>query len=139
MLVSQKFIDTYNINQAIFYGINRLIPETITSKQRQKFLLLVDGNYTVKIKKEILGIQSIPKGDDLIPSISAASILAKTTRDEFMERMDHKFPVYGFATHKGYGTEMHRNALEKHGLSSVHRLSFCGFLRQNEGGPHLFS
>lgn len=139
VLVSQKFIDRYNINQAIFYGINRLIPERISSRSRLEFLLLVDGNYTVNIQKQVLGIQSIPKGDDLIPSISAASILAKTTRDEFMEAMDRKFKDYGFASHKGYGTEMHRMALEKFGISSLHRLSFCGFLRKDEGEPNLFS
>ncbi|TGL99540.1 ribonuclease HII [Leptospira jelokensis] len=177
--VSAKFIDKFNINQAIFYGINRALPKhltkfrpsglqyllgTNTSKhpmgkkaesketsngedwqkpithqgERKPFLFL-DGNYKLKIQTPIGGYLSIPKGDDLLPSISAASILAKTYRDEYMERMDGKYPGYGFAKHKGYGTEEHREALRKLGISPIHRLSFCDFLRREGSEPSLFS
>lgn len=99
---------------------------------------MADGNYKLKISKPIEGYFSLPKGDDLIPSISAASILAKTYRDEYMERMDIKYPGYGFAKHKGYGTEEHRDALLKLGISPIHRLSFCKFLRREGSEPSLF-
>lgn len=164
--VSAKFIDRYNINQAIFYGMNRCLPTNLqpfefntaaheklhlststydgeTNRNEDKLLntkpyLLADGNYKLKITKPIEGYFSLPKGDDLIPSISAASILAKTYRDEYMEKMDLKYPGYGFAKHKGYGTEEHRDALLKLGISPIHRLSFCKFLRSEGSEPTLF-
>ncbi|TGL90549.1 ribonuclease HII [Leptospira congkakensis] len=164
--VSAKFIDQFNINQAIFYGMNRCLPtnpepfepnrkmneklnlsastnEEKTNRNEDKLLisrpyLLADGNYKLKITKPIEGYFSLPKGDDLIPSISAASILAKTYRDEYMEKMDVKYPGYGFAKHKGYGTEEHREALMKLGISPIHRLSFCKFLRHDGSEPTLF-
>ncbi|PKA23663.1 ribonuclease HII [Leptospira meyeri] len=164
--VSAKFIDQFNINQAIFYGMNRCLPtqfpplasktkENENSKATTSFgkkkespvvnqllgakpFLLADGNYKLKITKPIEGYFSLPKGDDLIPSISAASILAKTYRDEYMEKMDVKYPGYGFAKHKGYGTEEHRDALMKLGISPIHRLSFCKFLRKEGSEPSLF-
>ncbi|MBM9545653.1 ribonuclease HII [Leptospira sp. 201903074] len=136
--VSAAFIDRFNINQAIFYGMNRSLPTGSHELGEKKLYLLADGNYKLKITKPIEGYLSLPKGDDLIPSISAASILAKTYRDEYMERMDLKYPGYGFAKHKGYGTEEHRNALLKFGISPIHRLSFCKFLRREGSEPSLF-
>ncbi|ABZ94123.1 Ribonuclease H [Leptospira biflexa serovar Patoc strain 'Patoc 1 (Ames)'] len=152
--VSAKFIDRFNINQAIFYGISRALPvnpRQVTghlhktgiplgtqTKETLAPFLFVDGNYKLKIHKPIEGYLSIPKGDDLVPSISAASILAKTYRDEYMEKMDAKYPGYGFAKHKGYGTEEHREALRKLGISPIHRLSFCNFLRREGSEPSLF-
>lgn len=136
--VSAAFIDRFNINQAIFYGMNRSLPTGSHDFDEKKLYLLADGNYKLKITKPIEGYLSLPKGDDLIPSISAASILAKTYRDEYMERMDLKYPGYGFAKHKGYGTEEHRNALLKFGISPIHRLSFCKFLRREGSEPSLF-
>ncbi|WP_291878550.1 ribonuclease HII [Leptospira sp.] len=160
--VSAKYIDKFNINQAIFYGINRALPKGSTAMGRTKQIgnlipnsqkesfdsvstgekkpfLFLDGNYKLKITNPIEGYLSIPKGDDLVPSISAASILAKTYRDEYMEQMDRKYPGYGFAKHKGYGTEEHREALRKLGISPIHRLSFCDFLRREGSEPSLFS
>ncbi|MDF3821506.1 ribonuclease HII [Leptospira sp. 96542] len=134
VFVSPRFIDRYNINNAIFYGIGRAIP----TKEDPRFLF-VDGNYKIKVTKQILGYHSIPKGDDLVPSISAASILAKTYRDEWMEEMDKRFPGYGFKNHKGYGTLEHRKNLEQLGISRIHRLSFCKFLRSSESDPSLFA
>ncbi|WP_245918316.1 ribonuclease HII [Leptospira ellinghausenii] len=159
--VSSKYIDKFNINQAIFYGINRALPKGSSAMGRTKQIgnlipnsqnkgldpvstfekkpfLFLDGNYKLKITNPIEGYLSIPKGDDLIPSISAASILAKTFRDEYMEKMDRKYPGYGFAKHKGYGTEEHRDALRKLGISPIHRLSFCDFLRREGSEPSLF-
>jgi ribonuclease HII len=67
---------------------------------------------------------SIIHGDALSASIGAASIIAKVTRDHYMEKMDFKYPNYGFKHHKGYGTKMHLEALEKYGPCKIHRRSF---------------
>lgn len=131
--MSSRYIDQFNINQAIFFGIERVISRV--GILREKLFLLADGNYKLPFGIPYL---SIPKGDDLVPSISAASILAKTARDNWMLRLEEKIPGYGFSEHKGYGTEKHRKALEELGLSRVHRLSFCKFLRKEGNEPTLF-
>jgi len=68
---------------------------------------------------------SLPKGDSISLSIAAASILAKTARDEYMILLDESYPQYGFARHKGYGTALHRTALLDNGVCPLHRLSFA--------------
>jgi len=70
-------------------------------------------------------VASYPKGDGRSLNVAAASILAKTTRDQMMEAYDETYPGYGFAKHKGYGTAAHRAAIETHGLTPIHRRSFC--------------
>lgn len=72
--------------------------------------------------------RTIVDGDALVPSISAASVLAKTFRDQLLTRLDRRWPAYGFAHHKGYGTREHRDALEAHGPCPLHRLDFRGVL-----------
>lgn len=69
--------------------------------------------------------QTIIRGDATEPLISAAAILAKVTRDRHMARVHRKHPAYGFREHKGYGTKLHRQAITEHGLSPLHRTSFC--------------
>jgi ribonuclease HII len=69
--------------------------------------------------------QCIIKGDALFASIAAASILAKTYRDEFMRHLHEEFPQYGWNTNKGYGTEEHRRGIERFGLCKYHRKSFA--------------
>lgn len=68
--------------------------------------------------------ESIAKGDRLVASIAAASVVAKVTRDRMMMALDEEYPTYGFAAHKGYGTAAHLAALKKHGPSPMHRLGF---------------
>jgi len=89
---------------------------------REDHLVLVDGNRTVP------GIHtsqiSVVSGDAKCPSVSAASILAKVTRDRLLEEYDRKWPEYGFARHKGYGTKEHIEALGKYGPLPIHRRSF---------------
>ena len=75
--------------------------------------------------KEYLFQKTIIKGDVTEPAISLASIMAKVTRDKKMVVLAEKFPVYGFDIHKGYGTKMHSDAISAHGLSKMHRKSFC--------------
>ena len=82
---------------------------------------LVDG---LPVKGLPCESRSIVKGDALSISISAASIVAKVTRDRILMELDTQYPEYGFSSHKGYGTEQHLKALKKHGASPVHRKSF---------------
>ena len=83
---------------------------------------LVDGNRC----PEIRNCESIIKGDDKFVQISAASIIAKVTRDRVMTELAEKYPVYGFELHKGYGTKAHLKAIETHGpIRGVHRFSFA--------------
>lgn len=83
--------------------------------------LLIDY---VHLNESDLPQTSLPKGDALCLSIAAASVLAKTARDALMLELDSKYPAYGFARHKGYGTAQHRAALESAGLCEIHRTSF---------------
>lgn len=93
--------------------------------------LLIDG---IGIRQ--LGVAStcIIKGDQKVRCIAAASIIAKVTRDRIMVALHEQFPYYGFADHKGYGTKEHRNAIHKHGICEIHRLSYepvsCGWQRR---------
>jgi len=86
-------------------------------------VVVVDGNWDMKVKGvgEIIGI---PSGDDIVPAVSAASIVAKVHRDDLMIRVAEKHPGYGFEKHKGYGTPEHFEALERLGPCELHRQSF---------------
>ena len=84
--------------------------------------LLIDGR--IRLKNISLPQQSIIRGDSKSLSIAAASILAKVTRDRIMVELDGRYPQYGFARHKGYGTEFHRAAIERLGPMPQHRMSF---------------
>lgn len=70
--------------------------------------------------------ETIIKGDEKVPLISIASIIAKVTRDRYMNEMNKKYPQYGFDAHKGYGTKIHINAIKKYGPTPLHRRSFLG-------------
>jgi ribonuclease HII len=74
-------------------------------------------------------IEVIVKADDLVPAVSAASIIAKVARDDFMTELAYKYPQYGFESHVGYGTTAHRLAIEKYGLTEAHRRSFAPIKR----------
>jgi len=121
-------IDDMNILQATFLAMRRAL-EALGGYG----LLLVDGNqYIAGIPR---GVQrTIVGGDAKSASIAAASIIAKVTRDRIMEDCHNEYPQYNFAKHKGYGTKHHREMIAKHGLSPIHRTSFCGNIMQ----PTLF-
>ncbi len=84
-------------------------------------MALIDGNVS---RGFTIPTKTVIKGDALSPSIAAASILAKVTRDRYCLEMHEKYPQYGFAKHKGYGTKEHKNALLAHGITEYHRKSF---------------
>lgn len=116
-IVSHDVIDRINILQASFLAMNKALEQlTVTPQQ-----LLVDGNF---FRHERYPVENIIKGDALSHSIAAASIIAKVTRDAMMEEMDGRYPGYGFAKHKGYGTKAHIEAIRLHGFSPIHRRSF---------------
>ena len=97
-------------------------------------VVLVDGTQTIPpLYFRRLGMpepeqHAVVDGDALVPCISAGSILAKTFRDALMDRLDARWPEYGFAKHKGYGTREHREALRRYGPCPLHRLDFHGVL-----------
>lgn len=111
-------IDTINILQATLLSMQRAI-ENLAIKPIK---VLVDGNCCPKIPYPV---EAIIDGDSLIPAISAASIIAKVTRDREMVLLDKEYPGYGFAKHKGYGTIAHRQSLQQLGPSIIHRKSFA--------------
>lgn len=110
-------IDRLNILQATLLAMRRAVLALKIQPQQ----VLVDGLYCPET-----GIPSlaIVKGDSKVAAISAASILAKTARDELMLQLHQQYPDYGFAAHKGYPTAAHLAALREHGVSRVHRKSF---------------
>lgn len=118
-----------NILQATFEAMAKAAHSLATRPER----LLIDGPMIIpaavmaRIWPERGPEQTaIVRGDDLEPAISAASIVAKTFRDGLMRKLDKRFPGYGFARHKGYGTSEHRAALAELGPSRLHRATFRG-------------
>ncbi len=110
-------IDRLNILQATLLAMRRAV-EGLAIRPQQ---VLVDGLYCPETG---IPSQAIVKGDSKVAAISAASILAKTARDELMLRLHEQYPQYGFDGHKGYPTAAHLAALRAHGVSEVHRRSF---------------
>ena len=115
---SVEEIDRLNILQATMLAMRR----AVLGLWLTPIKVLVDGNRLPVL--EVLA-EAIVKGDSLVPSISAASILAKVHRDRWCAELHVQFPQYGFAAHKGYGTEQHMAALRKHGACPEHRRSFA--------------
>lgn len=116
--VSNQEIDKINILQASFLAMNRAIEGL---KQKPE-LLLIDGNRFNN--KTDIAFQCIVKGDSLYQSIAAASILAKTYRDDYMLNLHKEFPKYHWDKNMGYPTKQHRQAIIENGISPFHRKSF---------------
>ena len=112
-------IDKINILQASLLAMRRSL-EKLDLKPRK---VLVDGTHIFETSIEI---ESIVRGDNLIPSISAASIVAKVFRDRLMMAYSKEFPNYGFDKHKGYPTKLHKEMLKKYGSTRIHRRTFKG-------------
>jgi len=124
--VESDEIDRINILKASFKAMHLALDQL---KKRPRFLL-IDGNRFIRYKK--VPHHCVIGGDGLYNSIAAASILAKTWRDEYMKKLHDEFPYYAWNTNKGYGTEEHRLAIEKHGLTQYHRRSFSPCTLQAE-------
>ena len=116
--VDVEEIDQINILKASFKAMHLAIDQL---KKRPQ-LLLIDGNRFIKYKRT--AHKTFVKGDGRFASIAAASILAKTYRDEYMLQLHQQFPQYNWQKNKGYGTAEHRKAIEEHGLCEHHRKSF---------------
>ncbi|HEY7383044.1 MAG TPA: ribonuclease HII [Beijerinckiaceae bacterium] len=116
--ISHAEIDVINIRQASL----RAMCKALAALPCIPDLALVDGNDPPKLP---CPVETIVKGDGSIPSIAAASIVAKVVRDRMMKRLATRFPAYGFATNVGYGTAVHYAALANHGPCPFHRTSFA--------------
>ena len=114
---SHEEIDEINILQATYLAMER----AISSLSVRPELALIDGN---RAKDFGLPVQTVVKGDSLSASIAAASILAKVTRDDYMEEMAKTYPQYSFEVHKGYGTKLHYEKIAAFGPSPIHRMTF---------------
>ena len=116
-LIDAETIDRMNILQATRMGMYEAIAALAPAPDE----VLIDA---VELPKLSMSSKSIIKGDAKSASIAAASILAKVTRDHLMEQYDTEYPHYGFAKHKGYGTQEHIDAIHKYGDCPIHRKSF---------------
>ena len=114
---SHEEIDAINILQATFLAMERAMAQLNIRPD----LALIDGN---RQKDFGINVETVVKGDSRSANIAAASVLAKVTRDEYMEAMALEYPGYGFEIHKGYGTKAHYEALRNLGPSSIHRMTF---------------
>jgi ribonuclease HII len=116
--ITNNEIDKINILQASYKAMHAAIQQLSIAPEH----LLIDGNRFLPFNRT--PHSCIVKGDGKLASIAAASILAKTYRDEYMKKLHEEFPEYGWLRNKGYGTLHHRNAIEKHGLCKYHRVSY---------------
>jgi ribonuclease HII len=123
-VVSHVEIDKINILNASFLAMHRAVEQL---KQMPDFLL-IDGNRFKKYKN--IEHKCVIKGDTIYMSIAAASLLAKTHRDELMLDLHQKFPIYGWDKNKGYPTKLHRAGISKYGPCEHHRMTFTLLARQ---------
>ena len=124
-LASVKEIEKLNILQASLLSMKR----AIINLSKKPDLVLVDGNFAPQVDSRC---KTIVKGDEKFQNIAAASILAKTYRDELMDSLDKNFPNYYWKKNKGYATKKHRESIKNHGITIHHRKSFKLFNRQTK-------
>ncbi len=116
--VSNEEIDKINILQASFLAMNNAVKELSIKPE----LLLIDGN---RFKNQTdIPFQCVVKGDSIYQSIAAASVLAKTYRDDYMLEIHKEYPQYQWNKNMGYPTKLHRQAIEEHGITHYHRKTF---------------
>lgn len=121
-------IDRLNILQATMLAMQRAVAGLAPAAK----YALVDGN---RLPDLPCRAEAVVRGDSLVPAISAASIIAKVTRDREMHSMDTRYPGYGFAQHKGYPSRRHLEALERLGVTAIHRRSYAPVRRLLDGSP----
>jgi ribonuclease HII len=117
VVISNEEIDARGVHAANLDGMRR----AVQGLEITPAYVLTDG---YAIEGLALPNLAVWKGDQVVTCISAASIIAKVTRDRIMREMDLTYPEYGFASHKGYVTKVHTDALQKHGVTPIHRQSF---------------
>lgn len=126
--VPPKVIDRINISNAANLAATQAFIKLIKSRKlkAKSCSIFLDGGLYLKlrVKSHKLKVKTVIRGDEKIPAISLASIVAKVARDKFMEKLHKKYPRYGFDRHKGYGTKRHFKMIKKYGLSPIHRKSF---------------
>lgn len=118
-------INTLNILEATLLAMRR----AIASLETRADFALIDGNVGRDFP---LPVRTVIHGDAISPSIAAASILAKVTRDRMCAELDAEYPVYGILKHKGYGTKAHMDALRRYGPSPIYRTQFVRFLNDEK-------
>lgn len=126
IFVSADKIDDINILQATLLGMQQSVMHLPITPEH----VLIDGNKTVDLP---MPCDAIVGGDALHPQISAASILAKVARDDYVTTLAKKYPAYGIDKHKGYPTKLHKQMLAQHGILPEHRKSFKPILLMLEG------
>lgn len=109
------------VEKGMVKALNLAIERALLGLKTEPDLLLIDGKDKFKLKYPY---KTIVRGDQKERAIMAASVLAKVTRDRIMEDLSKKYPLYGFESHKGYGTRSHRKIIEKHGICEIHRRNF---------------
>ena len=117
-VVTPAEIDKINILKASFLAMHRALDQLKVRPEA----IIVDGNRFVPYHD--LPYTTVVKGDGKYQAIAAASILAKTFRDDYMKELDREYPCYGWAGNKGYPTAKHRQAIREHGVSPYHRMSY---------------
>lgn len=117
--IHNKIIDSKGISYAVQEGVKRVLRHVDASLS----YIYLDG--LLKAPPLFIHQKTIIRGDQKVPLISLASIMAKVSRDTLMEKKAVQYPHYGFEFHKGYGTSLHREHIKKNGLCDMHRKSFC--------------
>ncbi|MBR7142471.1 MAG: ribonuclease HII [Clostridia bacterium] len=125
-LVPAQKVDEVNILQATFLAMKQALAELSVRADA----VLVDGNRAFAWD---VPLQTVVGGDAKSPSIAAASVVAKVTRDRYMLRLHEQYPQYGFAAHKGYGSKAHYQAIGEYGLCPEHRRTFLKNLEEKHG------
>lgn len=134
--VSAKELDELGMSEALRLATRRAVEQIHVPYHE----IIIDG--TVNFLKDTSKgeyVTTLPKADLLVPSVSAASIVAKVARDRYMAALDVQYPGYGFAKHAGYGVAAHRAAIEQLGVAPEHRLSFAPLQKYQDDSRHLFT
>ena len=121
VFTDNRRIDEIGLSRAMAESIERIL------EKLEPQIAIMDGNTNFGI----LGVQAVVKADSKVAEVSAASILAKVSRDRYMTQVDADYPQYGFRNHKGYGTAAHLERIEQYGRCELHRYSF--HVRQIDG------
>lgn len=143
---SHSFIDKQGISKAIHTSIIKGLEELLSKHIKkniiglkniikhigpENIILVLDGNHDFKLRKTLgITVETIIHGDDIVPQISMASIIAKVERDTEMVGYHKKYPQYKFDQHKWYGTLLHRTALQEYGPCKIHRKSYLTKLKK---------